>query len=123
MSLLRNSAAFISWRKCELQAIDKETRKLFTIYGRLHLKSDVERFYIPTNDGGRGLIAIEDCVELAVRGLEVYVHGSAERLLQAARGARKGGLEAAKCFDESEEREMTARLGGEIFTWPVFETN
>ena len=36
--------------------------------------------------GGRGLIAIEDCVEWAVRGLVVYVYGSEERLIQAARG-------------------------------------
>ena len=28
---LRYSAAFISWRKCELQATDKKTRTLFTI--------------------------------------------------------------------------------------------
>ena len=27
---------------------------------------------------GRGLIAIEGCVELVVRGLEVYVHGREE---------------------------------------------
>ena len=31
VSLLRYSAAFISWRKCELQAIGKKTR-LFTIW-------------------------------------------------------------------------------------------
>ena len=30
LSLLRNSAAFVSWRKSELQAIDKKTRKFFT---------------------------------------------------------------------------------------------
>ena len=41
------------------------------------------------------MIAIEDCVELAVRGLEVYVHGSQERLLQAAKGDREDGLGAA----------------------------
>ena len=29
--LLRYSAAFISWRKCELKAIERKTRKLFTI--------------------------------------------------------------------------------------------
>ena len=44
--------------------------KLFTIYGGLHPKSDVDRLYITTKDGGRGLIAIEDCAELTVRGLE-----------------------------------------------------
>ena len=33
MSLLRYSAAFISWRKCELQAIDRKTRKLLQYMG------------------------------------------------------------------------------------------
>ena len=36
VSLLRYSAAFVSWRKHEQQAIDRKTRKLFTIYGTLH---------------------------------------------------------------------------------------
>ena len=76
VSLLRYSAAFVGWRKCELQTIDRKTRKLFTLYGALHPKSDVERLYIPRNDGKRGLIALKDCVELAVKGLEMYVHGS-----------------------------------------------
>ena len=98
VSLLRYSAAFISWRKCELQAIDRKNRKLFTIYGGLHHKSDDDRLYIPRKDGGRGLIAIEDCVELAVRSLEVYVHGSEETLLQAARGDRVDDLEAASAL-------------------------
>ena len=50
-----------------MQAIDRKTRKLFTIYGRLH-PSNVDRLYISSKDGGRGLIAIEDRVELAVIG-------------------------------------------------------
>ena len=80
VSLLRYSAAFISWKKCELQAIERKTRKLFTIYEALHPKFDADVLYITRNDGGRGLITIEDSVELAVRDLEVYVHGSEERL-------------------------------------------
>ena len=35
VSLLRYSAAFVSWRKNELQGIDRKSRKLFTIYGAL----------------------------------------------------------------------------------------
>ena len=66
---------------------------MFTIYGALHPKSDVDRLYIPRKEGG--LISIEDCVELAIRGLEVYVHGSEERLIQAARRDKIDGLEAA----------------------------
>ena len=80
VSLLSYSAAFISWKKCELQVIDRKT-KLFKIYGGLHPKSDVDRWK-------NGLIAIEGCVGLAVRDLVVYVRGSEERLIQAARGNR-----------------------------------
>ena len=77
-----------------MQAIDKKTRKLFTIYGGLHPNSDVDRLYLPRNDRGRDLIAIEDCVELAIKGLGVYVHGGEERLLVAPREDREDGLEA-----------------------------
>ena len=73
VSLLRYSAAFVSWRKSELQAIDRKTTKLFTICGALQTKSDVDRLYTPTKEGGRGLMFIQHCVELAIRGLEVYV--------------------------------------------------
>ena len=45
VSLLRCSASFVSWGKSELQAIDRKTRKLFTIYGALHPKSDVDIIY------------------------------------------------------------------------------
>ena len=123
ISHLRYSATFISWRKCELQAIGRKTRKLFTIYGGLHPKSDNDRFYISRKDGGRGLMAIEDCVELAVRSLGIYVHRSEETLLQVARRDRGDGIEAASVLKKSKEREETIRLGGESFTWSVSETN
>ena len=52
-----------------------------------------------------------------MRGLEVYVHGCEERLIQAASGDRVDGLEAASFWKKNEEREETARLkGGEGFT-------
>ena len=103
VSLLRYSAAFVSWRKSKLQAIDRKTRKLFTIYGALHPKSDVDRLYIPRKKRGRGLISLEDCVELAIRGLEVYVHRSEERLIQAVGGDKIDGLEAASVLKRSKK--------------------
>ena len=106
VSLLRYSTALISWRKCALEAIDRKTRTLFTIYGGLHPKSDVDRLYIPRKVGGRSLIAIEDCEELAVRGLEVYVHGSEERLLQAVRGDRVDGSGAARVWKKNKEKRL-----------------
>ena len=102
VSLLRYSAAFVSWRKSELQALDRKTRKLFTIYGALNPKSDVDRLYIPRK-GGRGLTSIEDCVEFAIRGFQVYVHASEQRLIQAARGDKIDGLEAASILKRSKK--------------------
>ena len=116
VSLLRYSAALVSWRKIKLQAIDRKTRKLFTIHGALHPKSDVDRLYKPRKEGGRALISIEDCVELAIRGFEVYVHGSEERLIQAARGDKHRWFRSCKCFEEIKEGEKIRRLRGESST-------
>ena len=58
----------------------------------MHPKFDVGRLYILMEDGRRGLVAIEDCVELALRYLEVCAHGSEVRLIKTARGDRVDGL-------------------------------
>ena len=78
--------------------------------------------YIPRKEAGRGLISTEDCVELAIRGLEVYVHGSEERLIQAARGDKIDGFEATSVLKRSTKEKMR-RFGGESFTWSVFEAD
>ena len=70
---------------------------------KLNVLSDVDRLYIPKKEEGRGSISIEDCVELAIRGLEVYVHESEERLIQAARGDKIEGLEAASVLKRSKK--------------------
>ena len=49
------------------------------------------------------MISIEGCVEFAVRGSEVYVHGSQERLIQTARGGKIDGLEAASVLKRSKK--------------------
>ena len=79
-----------------------KTRKLFTIYGALHRKSDVDRLYVSRKEGGRGLISTEDCVELPIRGLEVYIHGTEERLIQSARD-KIDGLEAGSALKRSKK--------------------
>ena len=73
------------------------------MYGTLHPKSGVDRLYIPRKEGGRGLISFEDCVELALRGLEVYVQESEERLIQATRGDKIDGFEAASALKRSKK--------------------
>ena len=59
--LVRCSAAFASWRKSELQ----EKLGSCLPYMEHYTLSQMQTLYIPRNEGGRGLIAIEDCVEVA----------------------------------------------------------
>ena len=60
---------------------------------------------MPRKEGGRGLISIEDCVELAIRVLELYIHGSEERLIQTARRDKIDSFRSCKCFEEIKEKE------------------
>ena len=83
---------------------------MFTIFGALHPKSDVDRLYIARIEGGRDLISINDCVELAIRDLEVHVHRIEERLIQAARGDKIEGLEAASVLKRSKKEKRLNNL-------------
>ena len=47
------------------------------------------------------MISIEDCVELAIRDLKVYVHRSEERLTQTAGRDKIDDLEAASVLKRS----------------------
>lgn len=62
VSLLRYSGGIIRWNKSELLDVDRRTRKLMTITGALHPKSDADIIYIPRWKGGRGLISVESCI-------------------------------------------------------------
>ena len=52
------------------------------------------------------MISIQDCVELAIKGLEVYIHRSEERLIQAARGDKLDGLEVASVLKISKKEKI-----------------
>ena len=70
IALLRYSAAFLDWTRLEKEELDRDTRKLLTMHKALHPKSDVNRMYLPRNEGGKGLQSAQDTIELAILGLD-----------------------------------------------------
>ena len=42
--------------------VDRKARKIMTMNGALHPKSDIDRLYLGRKNGGRGLISFEYCV-------------------------------------------------------------
>ena len=69
---MRYFAAFIDWNCTELTQLDRRTRELMTMHCALHPKSNVDRLYIPRNEGGRGLEGVEEPVNVTNLGLENY---------------------------------------------------
>ena len=46
VSILRYSAGVVEWKTDELKVLDRKNRKMMTLHGALHPKSDVERVYV-----------------------------------------------------------------------------
>ena len=86
VSVIRYSAGLIKWIKDKLRTIDRKTRKTMTMHRALHPQVDVDRLYIPRNNGGRGMISVGDCVEMERESLKKCVEDSNERLLKTVKG-------------------------------------
>ena len=50
----------IEWTKKEMKEMDQKTRKIITMHGGLHPRSNVEWLYLPRREGDWGLVSIED---------------------------------------------------------------
>ena len=55
-----------------------------TMHNALHPKSNVDCFYIPRKEDGRGLQCVEETVKVNKLGLDNYEKEFRERLLTAA---------------------------------------
>ena len=53
VAVMRYGAGIIDWRKNELCEIDRKIRKILTMYGAFHPRSNVNRLHILRKDGGR----------------------------------------------------------------------
>ena len=78
VSVVRYSDGVVDWTVNELKDADRKARKLLTLNGALHPRSNTDRLYLPRTEGGRGLISIEECVRQEERGLSDYVRNRAQ---------------------------------------------
>ena len=103
----------VNWTKSELAELDRKTRKLLTIHGALHPRSNVSRLYLPRREGGRGLISVEDAINIEERNINVYVCKSQERLLKAAwKRKNVNEIETPKEYKEKMKRKRTEDWSG-----------
>ena len=102
-----NGAGIINWTKGELEKLDITTRKLRTGYGMFHPCSNVDRLYLPRENGGRGFIGAEECVRAEERGVAYYVETSTELLIAVRNEEGLNNVsEAPKAFREQKKIEI-----------------
>ena len=62
--------------------MDKNTRKLLTIYKCLHQRDDVDWLYWKRVEGGKGLLSVEDLAEIEKCNLGYYLTETEEEFLK-----------------------------------------
>ena len=82
VAVFKYGAGILQWKESELKDVDRKSWKAMTMYGALHLKSDVERLYIKSKEGGRGLVRVKRCVREKENSLDFYVASSEENLIR-----------------------------------------
>ena len=87
-SIVRHGAGIKCWKKMEIEELDQRTRKPMTMYRAHHPKADVDRLYLQRCEEERGLIRLEDFVQVEVQSLEKYLRNSKEKILKEVSRSR-----------------------------------
>ena len=82
VAIFKYGAGIIQWKTSELKDLDRKSRKIMTMYGGLHPKSDADRLHVKRKDGSRGLISVERCIREEENSLGFYVANSEENLIR-----------------------------------------
>ena len=81
------------------------------MYKALHPRDSVARLYLPGKEGGRGLMSVEDRIDLAIMSLENYIQKSNEKLITSARrDIQEGELGTEKEFKKLQKEARKAEL-------------
>ena len=81
--VVRYTAGIIDWTQVELEDINRKTRRLMSAHHALHPQSNMDRFILPRQAVGRGLLQIKHAVEEEKRALNDYIKNSTEHALKA----------------------------------------
>jgi hypothetical protein len=82
ISVLRHSFGIINWNEEKIQKLDRETRKIPTIHGQHHRRTDADHLYVPKK-GGRGLMQTEGAYITEVMKMMDYVGSKDDTLRQS----------------------------------------
>ena len=77
------SYGIIDWKLNEIQVLDNMTRKQLCMNRMLAKKADVDRIYLPCQEGGRSLMNLEKEYKATMVGLHKYMKNKEDSQIQA----------------------------------------
>ena len=96
------SADVIDSTKQDIKRMDIATRKILTMNGELHPRSNIEMLYLKRYKGRRGLLSVEKCVLAETKGLSEYIRAQEEAMLKEVR--RENILSAEETKEEYQKK-------------------
>ena len=75
--LITPTIGILNWTRKEIEDLDKATRRIMCYTGNLHMRSDINRIYVPRKQGGRGLASIEDTFTSRIVALANHIEAAA----------------------------------------------
>ena len=117
------SYGVIDWKLDEIQDLDRMTRKQLCMNWMLAKKADVERIYLPCQEGRRSLINLEKEYKATMIGLQTYMTNKDHVQIQAVlRHQNSEALhsvpkEAEKYLTESGTADDITNDHGKTATW------
>ena len=121
VSVKRYGAGILKCNTDELKSLDRRTRKFMTMHGALHPKSDIDRVYLRSEMGGRGLISCEGCIRIEENNLGWYVSNLVEPMIEGVKAVEtiEYNDTVKRKMDEGKERTMEKRKD----VWTVCKKN
>ena len=110
--LVRYSGPFLKWTRDELKQMDQRTRKLMTKHKALYPRDDVDRLYVSRKEGERGLVSIEDSVDVSIQQLEEYIQKHEGGLITATRNDTENMMNNRMTITRIQKWEGNNSMGG-----------
>ena len=113
----------IDWKLDEIQDLDRMTRKQLCMNWMLAKKADVDRIYLPCQEGGRSLMNLEKEYKATMIGLETYMTNKDDVQIQAILRHQKSkalhslSKEAEKYLHEAVTTNDMTNDHGKTTTW------
>ena len=121
--VLTPTFGILQWSIDDLESLDIKSRKLLTSTGNFHRNGDVDRLYLPRNDGGRGLKSIYGSFTSRIVALHHHVVTASndniylKKLVQHEKnGLCRIAVQLSESLGISSEPSFTPRALGRLMT-------